>query len=102
MSANGRVAAWPADRFLERAFDLVERPREHDRAAVHLGVEAGLRRELGKAIDGEVDLHRAAARIPPLDVAHELGRQVVAIDEIEERDLRVHRGDDRRREQLLA
>ena len=52
------------DRVLERALDVVERLGEHDRAAVHLGIEAGLGAELGQPVDGDVDLHGAAARLP--------------------------------------
>ena len=68
---------------------------------MHLGIEAGLRGELRQAIDGEIDLHGAAAGVPPGDVAHELGGQLVAIDEIEEGDLRVHGRDDNGSRELL-
>jgi hypothetical protein len=87
---------------LERAFDLVERAGQHDRAAVHLGVEPGLRRELGQPVDRDVHLDRAATRVPPLDVAHEVRRQIVAVDEVEERDLRVDGRHDGRCPQLVA
>ena len=62
MSANGSAAGAARNRVLERAFDVVERFGEHDRAAVHFGIEAGLRGELGEPIDRDVHLHRAAAR----------------------------------------
>ena len=67
MSANGSAAGAARDRVLERALDVVERLGEHDRAAVHLGVEAGLGGELGQPVDRDVHLHRAAARLPALD-----------------------------------
>ncbi len=49
---------------LAAAGQVVDRLGEHDGAAVNLGIEAGLARELGQAIEREVDLDRARARSP--------------------------------------
>ena len=51
MSANGSAAARPATASWNARFDVVERVGEHDRAAVHLGIEAGLGGELGEPVD---------------------------------------------------
>ena len=61
MSANGRRGGPAGDRVLERVLDVVERRREHDRAAVHVGVEARRGGELGQPVEREVHLDRAAA-----------------------------------------
>ncbi len=90
------------DRVLERAFDVVERLREHDRSAVHLGVEAGFGRELGKPVHGDVHLDGAAARAPMLDALDELRRQQGRVDVVAERDLRMRRRDDDIGSELLA
>ena len=58
--------------------------------------------EIGQLADGHVDLHHAAARLPVLDVAHEVVGQLVALQLVQERDLRVHCGDDRGGRHLLA
>ena len=102
MSAKGSAAARPADRVLERALDVVERLGEHDRAAVHLGIEAGLGGELGQPVDRDVDLHGAAAGLPALDRVDEVVGQLGAVDLVEERDLRVRRRDHDVGAQLLA
>ena len=72
---EGERGGAPGHRVLERALDVVERLREHDRAAVHFGIEAGLRGELGQPVDGDVDLHRSAARLPAFDRGDEVGGQ---------------------------
>ena len=94
MSANGVAAGRPGDRILERAFDVVERVGEDDGAAVHLGIETGPGAELRQLVDGDVDLHRAAARLPLCDRGDEVVGELGLVDLVEERDLRVRRRDD--------
>ncbi len=55
-----------------------------------------------QSVDGEVDLHDAAARPPALDVAHEVVGQVSRADVLEEGALGVQAGDHGRRPQLLT
>ena len=94
MSANGSARGAARDRVLERALDVVERLGEHDRAAVHLGVEAGLGGELGQPVDGDVHLHRAAARSSSARCrSTKSAGSSRAVDALQERDLRVRRGD---------
>ena len=102
MSANGQRGGPPRDRVLERTLDVGERLGEHDRATVHFRVEAGLRGELGKPIDGHVDFHGPAARLPTLDRRYEVVGKHRAIDLVEERDLRVRRRDHNVGAELLA
>ena len=102
MSANGVAAGSARDRVLERAFDVVERVGEDDGAAVHLGIEAGPGAELRQLVDRDVDLHRAAARLPLRDRGDEVVGELGSVDLVEERDLRMRRGDDDVGAQLFA
>src|SRR5437899_69808 len=63
---------------------------------------AGLRLEVRQLADRDVDLDDAAPRLPALDVPHEVRRQLVPIDQVEERDLRMDAADHDRRAELLA
>ena len=64
-------------RVLERPLDELHARRHLDRTGVvllQLGAAVG--REVGQLAEREVDLHDTAARLPPLDVAHEVVGQV--------------------------
>ena len=93
MSANGHARGASERGVLERPFDVPHRLREHDRPAVHLRIEARLRRELGEAVEREVYLHGAAAGLPALDGGDEVLRELLPLDVLEERNLRVRRRD---------
>ncbi len=58
--------------------------------------------EVGQLGQRQVDLHDAAAGLPVLDVGDEVVGQLGARNLVEERDLRVQRGDHQRRVDLLA
>src|SRR4029450_7589967 len=73
-------------RVLEGALHVVEGLGEHDGAAVDLGVEPGPAGELGEAVCGQVDLDRAAAGLPALDVGHEVAPQLGPVDLLQEGD----------------
>ena len=81
-SANGSVAGLPGRRLLERGLDVVQRLGQHDRAAVHLRVELRVAGERRQPVDRKVDLHRAGAGLPRLDVGDEVGRQLGAVDQL--------------------
>ena len=102
MSANGSAAGRPATASWNALSIVVERVGEHDRAAVHLGIEAGLGGELREPVEREVDLHRAAAALPPLDVGRRSRRAARRGRVLEERDLRVGRRDRRRRRAISS
>ena len=91
------------DRVLERAFDVVERFGEHDRAAVHLGVEAR-----ACAVNSGSRSTATLTFTVPLRVFQRSMRSTKsvgssrALDLFEERDLRVRRRDDDVGAQLLA
>ena len=69
----------------------VHRGRHLHRAGVVLGLAvARVGGERRQPVDGEVDLHDAAAGPPALDVADEVVGQVRRADVLEEGALRVH------------
>ena len=88
---------------LERALGVVARQAQLDRAGVVvLQVRAGVRGEVRQLAHRHVDLHDARARLPVLDVEHEVLGQVGAIHQLEERDLGMHAAHHDRRAQFLA
>ena len=102
-SENGRAAAPPFARVLERALEVLDRVAELDRAGVTgMQLGTGIGDEVGELRERDVDLHHAAAAPPRLEVAHEVARELRSIDLTQERDLRVRGRDDRGRVQLLA
>ena len=103
MSAKGSAAARPATASWNAPSMSSSDSREHDRAAVHLGVEAGLGRELGQPVDRDVHLHRAAARSSSARCARRSRSGSSARSMCsQERDLRMRRGDHDVGAQLLA
>ncbi len=90
------------DRLLERLFHMVERGCEDDGAAVDIRGRLGVAREAGQAVEGQVHLDRARSRPPTLDGGHEIVRQFVPVELLQEGDLRVGGGDDDGRVQLVA
>jgi hypothetical protein len=67
-----------------------------------LGSRAGVRLEIGQLGQGEVDLHHAAPTLPALDVGHEVRRQILAVEVLQERNLGMQGRDQRLRLQLFA
>ena len=90
-------------RVLERLLRVVRGEAQLDRTGVQiLELLSGLRLEVGQLADRDVDLDDAAPRLPALDVPHEVGGQLVTVDHLEERDLRMDAGDQHGRAQLVA
>jgi hypothetical protein len=88
---------------LERALDVLDRRRHLHRAGVVLlQVRAGVGGEVRQFAQRKVDLDDAAAALPVLDVAGEIGRQVLRADVLQERDARVQGGDHDLRADLVA
>ena len=90
-------------RVLERLLRVVRGEAQLDRARVMvLELLAGLRLEVRQLADRDVDLDDAAPRLPALDVPHEIRRELVPVDQVEERDLRVDAADHDRGAELLT
>src|SRR5688572_30455706 len=103
-STNGATAPrWSMCASWEGTFGVLAREAELHRAGVVvLQVLPWIRDEIGQLRHRQVDLHHTRARLPCLDVGNEVSRELVLVQQLEERDLRMDAAHDRGRPQLFT